>query len=572
MRKKMLIAMTVLTLVLTGLVPPMSVQDGDARSRFKSRSFSSKKVFRSSGPSRSVWGTRSGGGIFGSSKPAKSSSSSSGYSKPGSTKTGSGYKKPGAGTAKPTKKSAGYAKPGAKKTGFTGAASSRTQVKSMRKSKAARSFKAYKTEQSRFAGKSAAPSGKDYKSSPVLNKSKRYGRFDYSDHYARRDGYYGSRGWNAPSYAYMSRPSFGMWDAMFLWMILDNVGNRNYAAAAYNHADDPGFQEWRQEAERLAADNVELKEQLNSLDKEVASMSGPRDPGYIPEGMDPEVALAAEVLAEKPAEDAPMRLATASSTGNYHYFGTRVAEYGEGLDIILRNTAGSMENLELLLAGKVDAALVQSDAFMVFRKRFPESKLVSEQTELYPEAVQMIANRDSGITSVSDLDPDRHVLCIGPEGSGTAMTWEGFCTEDDWYRSIRTRNMDYGAALEEVQRNPDMVMMFVSGLHSSLLERAEKMAEKSGDLRLVAVDDWDFNDTRDEFGNRVYSFIDIPSGAYPELQKGFLFSSDVETLAVNSVLVVRTDWVETYGPEAMDSFSFAVLEAKPDVLERIRGE
>jgi len=123
-----------------------------------------------------------------------------------------------------------------------------------------------------------------------------------------------------------------------------------------------------------------------------------------------------------------------------------------------------------------------------------------------------------------------------------------------------------------VQRNPDMVMMFVSSLHSSLLERAEKMAEKSGDLRLVAVDDWDFNDTRDEFGNRVYSFIDIPSGAYPELQKGFLFSSDVETLAVNSVLVVRTDWVETYGPEAMDSFSFAVLEAKPDVLERIRGE
>jgi TRAP-type uncharacterized transport system substrate-binding protein len=151
------------------------------------------------------------------------------------------------------------------------------------------------------------------------------------------------------------------------------------------------------------------------------------------------------------------------------------------------------------------------------------------------------------------------------------MTWEVFCAEDDWYRKIPTKYMDYGRALEEVERNPDMVLMFVSGLHSSLLEQAEKMAEEGGNLRLVAVDDWDFNDTRDEFGNRVYTFIEIPSGAYPHLQKGFLFSNNVETLAVNSVLVVRTEWVEEYGPEAMDSLSFAVMEAKPDLLDRVQG-
>ena len=442
----------------------------------------------------------------------------------------------------------------------------------MRKSKAAQSFKAYQSEQNKFSKKTVSSSGKNYASDPVFKKSKQYGRFDYGDHYARRDGHYRSHGWSPSPWTYMSRPSFGMWDAMFWWMILDNIGNRNYAAAAYNHAGDPGFQEWKQEAERLAADNAELKTKLDALDKQVSTMSGPRDPGYIPEGMDPELALAADVLAKKAPEDAPFRLATASKSGNYHYFGTRLDEYAEGLDVTLRNTAGSMENLRLLLAGEVDAALVQSDAFVVFRKKFPDSKLVSEQTELYPEAVQMIANRESGITSVSDLDPDRHVLCIGPEGSGTAMTWEGFCAEDDWYRKIRTKHMDYGAALEEVERNPDMVLMFVAGLHSSLLERAEKMAEKTGNLRLVAVDDWDFNDTRDEFGNRVYSFIEIPSGAYPKLQKGFLFSKDVETLAVNSVLVVRTEWVEEYGAEAMDSLSFAVMEAKPDLLDRVQGK
>lgn len=441
----------------------------------------------------------------------------------------------------------------------------------MRKSSAARSFKAYKSEQSRFSKKAGPSSGKSYTSNPVFKKSKRYGRFDYGDHYARRDGYYRSHGWNPPPYAYRSRPSFGMWDALFWWMILDNIGDSNYAAAAYNHANDPGFQEWKQEAEQLATDNAELRNKLDAMDSRVAGMSGPRDPGYIPAGMDPETALAAEVLADKKIEDALFRLATASRTGNYHYFGTKLDEYAEGLDVTLRNTAGSMENLRLLLAGKVDAALVQSDAFVVFRRKFPDSRLVSEQTELYPEAVQMIANRDSGITSVSDLDPDRNVLCIGPRGSGTAMTWEGFCAEDDWYRKIPTKYMDYGRALEEVERNPDMVLMFVSGLHSSLLEQAEKMAEEGGNLRLVAVDDWDFNDTRDEFGNRVYTFIEIPSGAYPHLQKGFLFSNNVETLAVNSVLVVRTEWVEEYGPEAMDSLSFAIMEAKPDLLDRVQG-
>ena len=63
----------------------------------------------------------------------------------------------------------------------------------------------------------------------------------------------------------------------------------------------------------------------------------------------------------------------------------------------------------------------------------------------------------------------------------------------------------------------------------------------------------------------------IPSNIYPALQKGWFFSGDVETLAVEAVLVLRTEWVEKFGPVAMDAVSVAILEAKPDIQHLVNG-
>ncbi len=580
MKKKIVICLAVLLssalLVSDYILTTEDAWAGRSRSSF-SRSGSS---FSRLSPSRSVWGSRSGGGIF------KKTSSSSGYAKPSSSKKSYKYAKPksavpGSTSSKKYKKpdkaassgSGGYAKPKKSYTAssFSGTKYDRKKIKKIRKTKSAQSLKAYKAEKAKYKKSASKPDPKQFRSSPIYNKTQRYGSFDYNDHYTRRNGYYHGMGWSMPSYGYLSRPGFGMWDVMFWWMILDHVGNRNYAATAYHHSNDPGYKEWRAEAERLAEDNAQIREKLKKLDQETASMRTPRDPGYLPSGVPAEVALAADVMASKKSERPLLRMATASKTGNYNYFGTKLAGYAEGVNVELRNSNGSMENLRLLMNDEVDAALIQSDAFAVYQKKFPNSHLISEQTVLYKEAVQMIANKKSGIKYVDDIDPDRHFLIVGPKGSGTALTWEAFCMEDSGYRKIRTMNMAYPKALKEVEKNPDAVMMFVSGLNSPLLKEAEKMAGETSNLRLVAVDDWDFNDTLDQNGNRVYTFTTIPTSIYPNLQKGFIFDRDIETLAVDSVLVVRTDWVEKYGVEAMDALSFAVMETQPHVARRVQG-
>jgi len=151
------------------------------------------------------------------------------------------------------------------------------------------------------------------------------------------------------------------------------------------------------------------------------------------------------------------------------------------------------------------------------------------------------------------------------------MTWEGLCLQDKSYRKIKTRHSSYENALLRVSEDPNAVMMFVSGLNSPLLQRAESEARTNKNIRLVQVNDWDFNDAKDTRGNRIYQFVTIPARTYPGLQKGFLLGSDVESIAVSAVLVVRTDWARQYGPEALDALSYAIMESRPTIRNRTNG-
>src|SRR5690606_2899307 len=108
-------------------------------------------------------------------------------------------------------------------------------------------------------------------------------------------GWAGSRGWSPAPYVYRSAPRFGIWDGLFLWFLLDNLTSPGYADFFHNHQNDPGYQQWRQEANRMAADNSELREKLAALDAKLAQQQDqPRDPNYLPPDTPREVALADE--------------------------------------------------------------------------------------------------------------------------------------------------------------------------------------------------------------------------------------------------------------------------------------
>ena len=159
-------------------------------------------------------------------------------------------------------------------------------------------LKNYNAQQERAAYAKSAPPA------PVTPAFSGYaGRYNsYDSWYSSRSSWYGGMGWGPPVYAYRSYPSFGMWDALFLWFMLDSVSNASHAAWFYNHQQDPGYVDWRREADRLSADNADLRQKLNDLDARTQTMNGqPRDPNYMPADAKPELALASEhVVAPQP--------------------------------------------------------------------------------------------------------------------------------------------------------------------------------------------------------------------------------------------------------------------------------
>jgi hypothetical protein len=284
--------------------------------------FASAKTSGSSGGSRSSFS--SGSSSRSSSSGSWSSSSGTSTSKPsGSNLTGSssgaaGWSSSSSGTSSGSKPSGATGATGT--TGATGATSGSswsnssgtaaksgtaagTQSSSFSTAGASgirkeASLKSYNDYNSKF-GKSGNPAGAT--GQPLLNPNRTWS--NYSDYRADRDRYYSGMGWRAPSYAYMSYPSFGFWDGMFLWMLLSHTGGHSFY---YNNQNDPGVQAWRQEAEKLSQSNADLKKQLGDMDAKIDQMRKdgvPVKPGQIPEGLDSSMALAADkVVSESPQE------------------------------------------------------------------------------------------------------------------------------------------------------------------------------------------------------------------------------------------------------------------------------
>ena len=118
---------------------------------------------------------------------------------------------------------------------------------------------------------------------------------DSQGRFQSQSNWYRDRGWapSPPQYYQQGPRSFGVWDGIFLWSLLNNLGRSGSGDWFSNHRDDAGYQQWRQEAERQAQTNTELRQKLDQLDSQLKEKQGqPRDPGYLPPDVPPSIAAA----------------------------------------------------------------------------------------------------------------------------------------------------------------------------------------------------------------------------------------------------------------------------------------
>ncbi|MFQ6073411.1 MAG: TAXI family TRAP transporter solute-binding subunit [Methanosarcinales archaeon] len=130
---------------------------------------------------------------------------------------------------------------------------------------------------------------------------------------------------------------------------------------------------------------------------------------------------------ESPENITSILLATGGVEGTYYPLGSAIAKVCNdanlGFKIEVKSSGGSIENARLINDNKVTLAIMQNDqayyavhGMVAFENH--ALKNIMAVASLYPETIQIITNKNSGITSVADLKGKK--IAIGARRSGTA--------------------------------------------------------------------------------------------------------------------------------------------------------
>ena len=498
---------------------------------------------------------RSGG--FSSSRSSFSSSRST-RSVSRSTVRSSSKKKSG-GFFSSSKKSGSLKTGGTKKTGLSGAGRASTTKKALTAKQERTKFKQKPATVAKTPTARNEHYRKTYASNPVYTRANSY---DRSTYYDRRSGYLG-RGYHSPMYVYGMSPSYGMLDTIIMVSMLNNLSHSS--SYAYHHRNDADYRLWRREMDSQARENAELRGQLAAMDAKVNGMSGAIDPSYVPKGLDADLLLSEEARVAQAPE---FRVCVGGTKGAYHRIATTIMNPGlPQVNMVPVNTTGTPEILAKVASGECDGGFVQSDGYWNFIEDNQTTSLpFTRITSTHKEAVHLICNANIGESSITDLDDDHSIYF--PKLSGAATTYLNWVEEDDDYMDINTvlwnpamEVANNTEALLKAVNDKNSCMMYVAapGASKFMLE-AEKLAA-AGRVKLMEVDDWDFNDTTDPSGSKVYTFGKMQTAWYPSLLED---EGKIEVPFVNADFIVSDAWRKKH-TKIYANFSIALIGLQPEI-------
>ncbi len=235
-----------------------------------------------------------------------------------------------------------------------------------------------------------------------------------------------------------------------------------------------------------------------------------------------------------------LTIATGGASGPYNIIGTSLSEvYVKtfGVNSKTQTTGASVENVNLLTQGKVDMVLALSDVVTdaVEGKNNFDAPITNIQqiAVLYPNVVQIVTTKDSGIKNIEDLRGKR--IAVGDQGSGTEVNartlLEGFgITYDD----VTVDYLGFAEAADGMKAGKIEAAFFSSGLpNSSLME-----LEQGLDLQLVTIDQ---DKLKEIIATKPYfKTFEIPAGTYGN-------DAAIPTAAIMNALLVSSDLSESDG-------------------------
>lgn len=283
-------------------------------------------------------------------------------------------------------------------------------------------------------------------------------------------------------------------------------------------------------------------------------------------------------------------------TGTYIKFaqylklGLEPARGGGAFEVRAYETYGSMENLEALMDGRCDIAMVQSDAEMYFRTKTGITSLGLEViAEPYLEAAHLVCHKDLNASTMADLEGKSQVaVYAGAENSGGYLTFnnlknqypkdyanisvipvDGVYKDNKMIKDPATHSLELAATSKGCAF---FVARVPSGSLESLVANESRLA---ADLRLVELTDRKFDNLKDSDGNKVYSFssfVDLGGkSVYGKVRKPGWGSGAETTIVVGAQMIVNQEWYLNMLGELESRNRFGDVNRLNQVLERIKA-
>src|SRR5699024_6577194 len=229
-----------------------------------------------------------------------------------------------------------------------------------------------------------------------------------------------------------------------------------------------------------------------------------------------------------------LSILTGGTSGTYYPLGGEMAktiedETGIKTDAIASNA--SADNVADLEAGEAEIAMVQTDVMSNAEEginNFDEPiDDILAMGSLYPETIQIVTTKDSGIETVDDLEGKK--VSVGAPGSGTYVNAEeilevyGMDMDD-----IDASDLDFEESTDGIKDGNIDAAFLTAGTPTGAVEGLSA----TEDVEIVEVEEDKAKELIDE--HPYYATDTVEAGTYD-------IDDDVDTVAVLAMLAVRED-------------------------------
>ncbi|MGW1894602.1 TAXI family TRAP transporter solute-binding subunit [Streptomyces sp. NPDC002004] len=257
-------------------------------------------------------------------------------------------------------------------------------------------------------------------------------------------------------------------------------------------------------------------------------------------------------------------ISTGVRSGVYELYGklleTALAHDMPDLNVRLRNSEGSQQNVERVATGQADFTIAAADAVEKYRlDGRPGADRLRGCARLYDDYVQLVVPRKSGVLSVRGLRHKR--VAVGQVGSGVRLIAD---------RVLRAAGLSLGKDIEPVSigidkmpkalRDGDVDAFFWSG---GLPTNSVRALSERFDIRFLELGSLVDALHAQGGASRYYRASVMPADAYPAAQQG----SAVSTLSVANLLVTtdRTD------PELTEQLTRTVIDSRDHIGAQVHA-